>query len=147
MQQPCKATYIKFVDMLFLTCLLGFFIQITINNYSYIILQLYYIILNFSNKSSWVGSVFIYLKTHFAGNVLIDPILIAYIIDNTIRNRLNDVRQIPGNGSYLVFAPMASILIFTNSSIVVYYTSISYILFLFLFLFFVYLVQTSSTYK
>ena len=47
-------------------------------------------------------------ETNFAGSALIDPILI-YVIDNMIINRLSDVRQIPGNGSYQVFVPRASI--------------------------------------
>ena len=82
--------------MLFPTCLHGFFIQITVNNCIYIAFL----------EQIWVD--FIYLKTHFVGNAPIDPILI-YVIDNAIRSRLIDIRQIPGNGSYLVFAPRASI--------------------------------------
>ena len=94
-QKPCKATYICGHVISNLFCLV----------FPSNLQPITAVILHFSNKT---GLNFSYLKTHFAGNALIDPILI-YVIDNTIRNRLNDVRQIPGNSSYLVFAPRASI--------------------------------------
>ena len=97
MQKPCKATYFCGHVISNLFCLV----------FPSNLQSITAVILYFSNKT---GSIFSYLKTNFAGNALIEPILI-YVKDNTIRSRLNDVRQIPGNSSYLVFAPRASIII------------------------------------
>ena len=94
-QKPCKATYICGHVISNSFCLV----------FSSKLQSITAVILHFSNKT---GSICSYLKTHFAGNALIDPILI-YVIDNMIRNRLSDVLQIPGNSTYLVFAPRASI--------------------------------------
>ena len=94
-QKPCKATYICVHVISNLFCLV----------FASNLQSITAVILHFSNKT---GSIFSYLKTNFAGNALIEPIFI-YIKDNMIRNRLKDVLQIPGNSSYLVFAPRASI--------------------------------------
>ena len=92
-QKPCKATYFCGHVISNLFCLV----------FPSNLQSITAVILHFSNKT---GSISSYLKTHFAGNALIDPIFI-YVKDNTIRSRLNDVLQIPGNSSYLVFAPRA----------------------------------------
>ena len=96
-QKPCKATYFCGHVISNLFCLV----------FPSNLQSITAVILHFSNKT---GSIFSYLETHFAGNALIEPILI-YVKDNTIRSRLNNVRQIPGNSSYLVFAPRASIIV------------------------------------
>ena len=67
-QKPCKATYFCGHVISNLFCLV----------FPSNLQSITAVILHFSNKT---GSIFSYLKTHFAGNALIEPILI-YVKDN-----------------------------------------------------------------